>query len=141
MKKLFASLMILGSLALSACAATIYKTEPTSKTLKDKGYTVVSMTAEQAKVLVGGIDIGDLKLEGALNANKGTGKDRDFLFAFFFNTVEDASNFMSKDDNANLAAMNNYGQVVLGENLQLKLGTHNNVAYVGSETSFAAAFN
>ena len=80
MKKLFASLMILGSLALSACAATIYKTEPTSKTLKEKGYTVLSMTAEQAKVIVGGINIGDLKLEGALSANKGTGKDLDILW-------------------------------------------------------------
>ena len=36
--------------------------------------------------------------------------------------------------------MNDYGSSNLGENLTKKVGSHNNVAYVGSETSFDAAF-
>ena len=41
---------------------------------------------------------------------------------------------------ANIGLMNDYGSSNLGENLPKKVGSYNNMAYVGSETSFDAAF-
>ena len=77
----------------------------------------------------------------ALFAEKGAGENKDLLVAFYFANMDAAESFISKNSHENLTILNHYGEVNLGEKLEKKVGQHNNVAYVGSNTSFAAAFD
>ena len=49
-------------------------------------------------------------------------------------------NEAEKFNTENIAIMSGYAEISIGKNLTSKVGSHNNVAYVGSETSFKAAF-
>ena len=54
--------------------------------------------------------------------------------------MKETEDFMAKSDHKNLAMLNTCVGGKLGENLKVKVGIHNNVAYAGSEVSFAVAF-
>lgn len=141
MKKFFAALLIAGSIGLSACAATTYTADGTANNLKGKGYTTEVLSYDLAKVKIRGLNYDIVAFTNAVYAEKGTGDDADLLMAFFFPNINDAEKFVSGNSYENLGLMNNYGDSNLGKNLTKKVGTHNNVAYIGSVTSFSAAFN
>ena len=140
MKKLFTTLLFAASLALSACGSKIYKGEESKASLEKKEYTVVLLSEAEAKLLISGINFDDVTLKSVVRADKGKDEDKDFFLGFYFDSIEEAEKFNSKNDNQNLALMSKYAEIELGSNLKSKVGSHNNVAYVGSETSFKAAF-
>ena len=139
MKKLLLGLLCAGSMALSACSATIYKAADSATKLEEKGYKTEMYTLEESKALISGLNYEGASFTVAVYATKGEEKDKDLFLGFYFKTTKEAEDFLAKDDNSNLALMNKYGEDNLGENLKLKVGSHNNIAFVGSETSFANA--
>lgn len=140
MKKLFAMLFTAGALALTACQPNIYSANDTQAKLKDKGYTVEVFSYEEAKVRIKNLNYDIVSFNNAVYAEKGTEENKDLLIAFYFATIDDASKFMDGNNYENMGLLNTFGQNNLGSNLTVKVGTHNNVAYVGSQTSFSAAF-
>lgn len=139
MKKLLLGLLFAGSMALTACQSTVYKAADSATKLEDKGYKVETYTQEESKALITGLNYEGASFTAAVYATKGSEKDKDLFLGFFFKTNKEAEDFMAKDDNGNLAIMHKYGEENVGENLTMRIGTHNNIAYVGSETSFANA--
>ncbi len=97
------------------------------------------MNEAQAKLLVAGINLEDVNLKSAVHATKGEGDDHDIFLGFYFATNEEAEKFATKNNSENLGLMSAYGELQLGKNLTMKVGYHNNVSYVGSETSFNIA--
>ena len=140
MKKLMAMLCAVGALALTACKPTMYSAEGTSSTMKANGYTAEVYTYEEAKVRIQGLNYELATFTNAMYASKGTGDDKDFILAFFFSSLDDTATFMNGNDYQNMALLHSYGEQHLGEHLTLSVGTHNNVAYVGSETTRSLAF-
>lgn len=109
--------------------------------LDANGYTTTIYSDTEAKALITGLNFEGFTLTNALFAEKGTGDDKDLLLAFYFSSVELAESFISRNEYENLGPLNTYGDNNLGSKLTKKVGMHNNVAYVGSETSFNCAFN
>ena len=140
MKKLFTMLLVAGSLAVSACGATMYSSKSAESNLKGKGYSAEVLSPELAKVKISGLNYDIVSFTDAVYAEKGSGEDMDFLMAFFFKSIGDADKFMDGNNNENMGLLSDYADKHLGANLTKKVGIHNNVAYVGSETSFAAVF-
>ena len=140
MKKLIMMLFAAGSLALTACGPTLYSANGAEAKLKDKGYTVEVFSYEEAKTKIIGLNYTIVDFANAVFAKKGADDDLDLLVAFFFTNVNDAESFTSGNSNENLGIMNSFADTNLGANLTKKVGIINNVAYVGSLTSFSAAF-
>lgn len=97
---------------------------------------VLILSEAEAKALVVGINFNDVTLKSVVRADKGQDDDKDFFLGFYFDSIEEAEKFNSKNNNENLGLMAAYGEATLGKDLKPKQGSHNNVAYVGSETSF-----
>ena len=131
--------MFVASMAFTACASTVYKGDNSKANLEKKEYKVVLMNEAQAKLLVAGINLDDVNLKSAVHATKGEGDDHDIFLGFYFATNEEAEKFATKNNSENLGLMSAYGELQLGKNLTMKVGYHNNVSYVGSETSFNIA--
>ncbi len=136
MKKLFASLLFASSLCLTACGASESSGSVKSK-LAGSGYSTTVYTAEQAKERYKGFTFEGFELVDAVYGTKGEGDNLDFLLAFFFGNADQASSFVTTGDNIRLF---DSAKEELGKNLVGKYGSHNNVAYVGSQTSFSVAF-
>lgn len=140
MKKLLMSVMCAAAIAMTACNPDVCTASGSQKKLKDNGYTVSIYNATEAKDKIKGIVFDGVSLKDALFAEKGKEDDYDFLLAFYFPSIDEAEKFTSLNSNVNLGLMNDYADNNLGKNLEKKVGSHNNVAYVGSVTSFANAF-
>lgn len=136
MKRLISSLLLAGAFALCACTPNNYSAEGSKSKLSSKGYTVEVYSNEEAKARIKGLDYSVAEFTNALYAEKGADENKDLFLAFYFKSISDCDKFVD----ANIVLMNDYGSSNLGENLTKKVGSHNNVAYVGSETSFDAAF-
>lgn len=140
MKKLLLTTLLTGSLLLTACQADTMKAADAKKNLEGKSYNVSLYDKEETKARIKGIEYDDnLSFTECVYASKGKDDDQDLLLAFFFKNVKDAEAFVT-GEHGNIAAMNTYIEINLGKNLKPRIGSHNNVAYCGSETSFAAAF-
>lgn len=139
MKKMIGTLLCAGILALSSCAADMKNSGSAKSGLSGAGYSVEVYGYEEAKTRIQNLKYDGFTFKDAIYAEKGSGDSKDLLIAFFFNNIDDASNFMTGDNN-NIVLMNGYLEKNLGKNLQGKVGTYNNVAYCGSETSYTAAF-
>ena len=140
MKKLLATLLVAGAIAMTACKPNMYGATASESKLKSNGYTVEVYTDAEARARITAINFEGITIANALIANKGTGDNADMLLAFYFNSVADCDLFHSRNNYENHAAMDNYATRELGSNLAKKVGTMNNVCYCGSETSYAAAF-
>ena len=138
MKKLLFSLLFAGSIALTACQATIYTADKTKAKLQKKDYTVEVYTKDEAKTHYAALPIDKYDVTGTLFAKKGQGDDQDLLFAIFFSSIDEASKF--SEGGQNITTLGQFGEALIGKNLTSRLGTHNNVAYVGTETTFNIAF-
>ena len=136
MKRLISSLLLASAFALCACTPDTYSAEGSKSKLSSKGYTVEVYSNEEAKARIKGLDYSVAEFTNALYAEKGADENKDLFLAFYFKSISDCDKFVD----ANIVLMNDYGSSNLGENLTKKVGSHNNVAYVGSETSFDAAF-
>jgi len=136
MKRLISTLLMAGAFALCACAPTNYSAEGSKSKLSGKGYTVEVYSFEEAKARISGLNYDVAEFNNALYAEKGADENKDFILAFYFKSIGDCDKFV----NENIGQLNNFGDRTLGENLTKKVGSHNNVAYVGSETSFSNAF-
>lgn len=136
MKRLISGLLLAGAFALTACSPTMYSSSSSKSKLEGKGYSVEVYSFEEAKVRITGLNYEGFEFTDALVADKGADEDKDVLVAFYFKKVDDASKFVEE----NIAQMNRYAENTLGSNLTVKVGSHNNVAYTGSETSFTNAF-
>ena len=136
MKRLVSSLLLAGAFALCACAPTSYTADGSKSKLTSKGYTVEVYSVEEAKARISGLNYDVAEFTNALYAEKGAEENKDLILAFYFKSIGDCDKFV----NENIGLLSNYGDKYLGENLTKKVGSHNNVAYVGSETSFTAAF-
>ncbi|MBR0193971.1 MAG: hypothetical protein IJQ40_01060, partial [Bacilli bacterium] len=119
-----------------ACTPDNYSAEGSKSKLSSNGYTVEVYSSEEAKSRIKGLDYSVAEFTNALYAEKGADENKDLFLAFYFKSISDCDKFVD----ANIVLMNDYGSANLGENLTKKVGSHNNVAYVGSETSFDAAF-
>ena len=137
MKRLLASLFLASSLCLVGCSSSESSSSAKSS-LQGKGYKVSVYTSAEAKVQYSQFTYEGFNLTDALYATKGSEENADFLLAFFFSSTDQASKFVEAGDNISLfsSACEQY----LGKNLSAKKGSHNNVAYCGSYTSFDAAF-
>lgn len=140
MKKLVATLIMTSALMLSACQADRLTSSASKDKLTKAGYAVEVYGEKEAQVRIEGLNYKGVTFTDAVYAEKGKDDDKDLLVAFYFADINAASNFVSMNDNENLAILNRYADNNLGANLKKRVGTHNNVAYVGSETSFTAAF-
>lgn len=138
MKKIIMTLFCAGALALTSCGATMYSSSSTKSNLSGKGYEVEVFTAEEAKARIQGMDYEGVTLKDALLAHKGSGDDKDGIVAFFFGSIDEAENFVKAGNN--IVLLNSFVELYIGKNLKAKVGSHNNVAYAGSETSFSNAF-
>ena len=136
MKRLISTLLVAGAFALTACSPTMYSSSSSKSKLEGKGYTVEVYSFEEAKARITGLNYEGFDFTDALVADKGADDERDVLLAFYFKNVDDASKFIEE----NIGQMNRYAENTLGSNLTVRVGSHNNVAYTGSETSFANGF-
>ncbi len=136
MKRFISSLLLAGAFALCACAPTNYTANGSKSKLSNNGYTVEVYSYEEAKAHISGLNYDVAEFTNALYAEKGADENKDLFLAFYFKSIGDCDKFFD----ANIGVMNDYGSSNLGENLTKKVGSNNNVAYVGSETSFDAAF-
>ena len=139
MKKLIGTLLVTGMLALSSCGATMLSSGSAKSGLSGAGYSVEVYGEEEAKVRIQNLKYDGFTFKDALVADKGSDDNKDLLIAFFFNNIDDSSRFMTGDNN-NIVLMNKYIEDNLGSKLKGKIGSYNNVAYCGSETSVTAAF-
>lgn len=139
MKKILATLLCVGAVVLTACQNSESSSSAKGR-LESKGYAVKVYSEAEAKAFIVNLNYTDTTFNDAIYAEKGKDEDKDLLLAFFFKNMETAETFINKNNNENLGLLNDYGTRNLGENLTKKCGIHNNVVYVGSETSFAAAF-
>lgn len=140
MKKYFTTLLVAGAFAMTACTGTTYSASSSQSKLNNKGYSAQVLSVDEAKEVIKGLNYNIVKFNNAVTAEKGSGDDYDLFIAFYFSSINDASKFYDSNNHENMSLMHDYGQNKLGANLKLKVGTHNNVAYVGSETSFSNAF-
>ena len=136
MKKFLATLLFVGAMAMTACAPDIKTAAASEGKLKSNGYSVEVYGDAEAKQRIVGPEYEGFTFTNALVAEKGTEENKDVLVAFYFGSVAEADTFISK----NIAILNNYADRNLGKNLTKRVGSHNNVAYAGSETSFNSAF-
>ena len=140
MKKFLFALAIAGAMALTACQPTTFSAANSKSKLEGNGYTVTMYTDAEAKQAFSALSFGDYTISNAIYAKKGADANFDFILAFYFSSVSDAECFTSLDSNKNLGIFNSLADRELGSNLTKEFGITNNVAYVGSETSFSAAF-
>ena len=140
MKKFITAFLCLASMALTSCAATVYKGEDAKAKLEKQDYKVVLLSEKEAKLLVLGINFDDVTVKSVVSAEKGKEDDHDIFLGFFFESIEEAEKFNSKNSNENLGLMASYANAQIGKNLTSKVGSHNNVAYVGTETTFKIVF-
>lgn len=136
MKRLISTLLMAGAFALCACTPTSYSAEGSKSKLSGNGYTVEVYSYEEAKARISGLNYDIAEFTNALYAEKGADENKDLILAFYFKSIGECDKFV----NENIGQLNNFADKNLGENLTKKVGSHNNVAYVGSETSFASAF-
>ncbi len=139
MKKLLATMLISGVLALTACQPATLSAGDSDSKLKSNGYSTQLYTYEEAKVLITGLNY-EVKFSNAISAEKGSGDNKDLFIGFYFSSIGDAEKFYSNNNYENLGILNNYAERNLGANLKKRVGMHNNVVFAGSETSFSAAF-
>ena len=139
MKRFFSTLLCAASMALASCSPTIYKGEDSKAKLEKQDYHVVLLSELEAKVLIAGINFSDVTVKSVVSAEKGTGDDHDIFLGFYFDSIKEAEKFNAKNSNENLALLSSYAEAVIGKNLEAKVGSHNNVCYVGTETSFKIA--
>ena len=144
MRKLFSAIALAGVALLTSCSfgAKEYKAADAEATLKKNNYNVSVYSETEAKTLITGVNFDGVTLVNALHATKGEGDDKDLMLAFYFKTMEDAEKFNSKNDNENLILLSRYKDSNVGENLKDKgkVGSHNNVAYVGTSITFDLIF-
>ena len=140
MKRFLTTLLLASAFTLSACGATMYSSKGSQSKLESKGYSVEVYPYEEAKVRVDGLNYDTVTFTDALIATKDSGDDKDILLAFYFKSVSDAEKFLSDNNNYNIGQFGAFANKELGKNLKAKMGSHNNVAYIGSETSFKIAF-
>ena len=140
MKKLLATVLLAGALALAGCGEQSLSAGASQKKLDAAGYKTTLYSVEQAKAAITGLKFDGYNLKEAIYAEKGEEANKDILLAFYFSNINEANKFMEDNQSANMALMYDFAKSNLGENLAQKVGMHNNVAYVGSETSFAVAF-
>lgn len=141
MKKLFTLLLASSAILATSCQATDYTASEAASKLRGNSYTVEVMSYDQAKQRIIGLNYDIVDFRDAVYAEKGEEENHDLLVAFFFSSIDNAEKFLNENNYENLTLLNRYGERYIGENLVKKVGMHNNVAYVGTETSFAAAFN
>ena len=140
MKKLLATMLLAGIMSVSACGATIYTADGSKSKLQSNGYTVEVYGYEEAKTRIKNLNYDTVAFTNAVFAEKGEGDNKDIFLAFYFSSVDAASAFLEANENYNYFQMYDYAEKNLGSKLAARRGTHNNVAYTGSETSFASAF-
>ena len=140
MKKLLLTTLLTGSLLLTACQADVMKSADAKKNLEGQSYTVEVYGFEEAKSRIQNLNYEGANFTDAIYAEKGKDDAADLFIAFFFKNIEDAEAFVEGHDSENLAKMNTYVDTHLGKDLEKRVGMHNNVAYLGSQTSFVAAF-
>ena len=126
MKKLLMTLLCSTALVLTGCSSQI-KSADTQKKMEKQGYTVTVYPKEEAQKRYATLTY-NVEITDALYAQK----ENDLLIAFYCKTSDDATKFVQD----NIAQMAVFAQLVI-ENP--KTGSHNNVAYVGSETSISYA--
>ena len=139
MKKLFAAFLLAGAVTLAGCKSKIYTSSDTKESLTKGGYTVQVYAETEAKNRITNLNYEGVSFKDALFAEKGADENKDLLIAFYFPSVKAAEDFLGKNDNENLGLLHDYGAKELGANLSVKVGTHNNVAFVGYTVSADAA--
>lgn len=139
MKKLLASLLLAGSLCLTGCSST-ESSGSASEKLRSSGYTVQTYSQAEAKAHLSAFNFEGVDLSDALIAKKGSPDNQDYMLAFFFPNVDQASSFVNKNQYENLATLNSVLDKELGDGYTRRVGTHNNVALCTSETAFSVAF-
>lgn len=138
MKKLFATLFLASALCLTGCGASESSSSVKGK-LDSNGYTTTYYSAEAAKEYYGNkLTFAGFNLVDAVYGTKGTGDNADFFLVFFFNDIDQASNFLTAGDN--VVVFNNTMDNYLGKNLTHAMGSKNNATYCGSSTAFSIAF-
>lgn len=139
MKKLLASLLLASSLCLAGCSSTESCSSASGK-LRSGGYTVQTYTQAEAKAHLSAFNFEGVDLTDALIAKKGSDENQDYMLAFFFSSIDQASAFVNKNQYENLATLNSVLDKELGSGYTRRVGTHNNVALCTSETAFSVAF-
>ena len=139
MKKLLATMLLAGVLSVAACGATMYSAGGSKTKLESNGYSVSLYGYEDGKKAIEGPNYDTVAFDNAIVATKGSGDSKDVFLAFYFSSVEAASTFMSAHENDNTALLYRFAELNLGSNFQPKMGTHNNVAWAGSQNAFNSA--
>ncbi len=143
MKKLLSAAFLAGALFLTSCFGSItYTGKDTRDRLKKADYTTTLYSVENAKVAFEFIKFDDMNVKDVVYGKKGKDDVQDIMLAFFFDKTEDAEKFTNNNDYENLRFLQWFGQLTIGKYLAgiAKAGTHNNVAYVGTELSFDVCF-
>ena len=140
MKKLFATLMLTGALALSGCMMDMVSANDVKVSASGAGYSADIYTGEEAiKVYLPALELENTNVQDAVVAMKDTQDtaNKDFLLVLVFTNADEPEAFLNKGDN--LRTFNAYIEGNVGSSLTGKMGMHNNVAYAGSETSVRIA--
>ena len=127
MKKLIASLLMVAAVGLTACEASA-SSATIKANLDGAGYSCEIMSKEEAEKRIVGVEY-VVSIKDAVYAIKGSS---DVFIGFFCNNIEDASNFMT----TNVSVLYHFAEQYTESP---KVGSHNNVAYVGTPASIAAS--
>jgi membrane-bound lytic murein transglycosylase B len=128
MKKFLFPLFCAASFALTGCQQEV-KSEKVKEKLEKKDYKVEVIAKAELEVRIQGVNW-NVEVKEAIYATK---EEKPQLLAFFCANIDDASKFV----NENIAVFSAFADKYEVENA--KSGSHNNVAYIGTETAIAVA--
>lgn len=131
MKRLLCTLLLATSMGLASCLEKSTNSTELNSKFQSAGYNTKVMNAAETKAhfqeaIAFVVDVVD-----SLQATKGE-SNPEFFLAFFFNNIDDASKFV----NENIAIMTRTAERYSDDP---KVGSYNNVAYLGSPAAFTVA--
>lgn len=135
MRKLFLPFVALAAMTLASCESTVKATD-TKANLEKAGYTASIVDAAYVKNAFPSLKTEGYKITDFLYAGKGFTAQPDIFFAVYFESIDEASRFLSDNNNENLGFFIDIAKAVSEEP---KVGSHNNVAYAGTPTSLDAS--
>ena len=126
MKKLLFPLFMAVSFALTGCQQNV-KSEKVKEKLEKKEYKVELVAKAEAEERIAGITW-NVEVKEMIYATK----EKEAIMAFFCANIDDATKFVEENIQILSAVAKYYAE-------DAKCGSHNNVAYVGTETAIADA--
>ena len=135
MKKIIAVLFSISTLVLTGCGARIMDPSKGIKSLDKEGYNVQTYDISDLSSTFENLSFEGFVITDAYYGYKG---EDEFFLAFYFSKISEAREFLEAKDLLNTKALREFASQKNEEHFVV--GTYNNIAYAGTETTYAIVF-